>query len=198
MILSLKNLSDIQFGYQQRGQQFSSHKSLDGSHAIIQIKDIATDGAICHDHFSRITPSGNPNRYLINEGNVLFLSRGVRNIAIPVQIPLEKTIASYYFYVLRVQREDVLPEYLAWFINQPVTQATLAIRQHGSLLKMVPKKAFEELEINLPSLETQKIILKLEQLRRKEKQTMHHLVEARKRLIDGVGLQTARNGATNY
>lgn len=194
---ALKDIVTVQFGYQHRERNYPSHKSMEGSHAIIQIKDISIEGDLFHNQLSRVTPTGNPRRYLVSEGDVLFLSRGQRGIATSIKSPLKETIASYYFYILRVQKEHALPEYLAWFINQPTTQATLAVCQHGSLLKMVPKSAFEELKINLPPLEIQKTIVKLEQLRQKEEKTMRHLAEARKRLVGGVALQIAKGKITN-
>lgn len=193
----LKDIADIQFGYQHRDRDRLSVKEAEGSHAIVQIKDISETGELLTDRFSRITPSGNPNRYLVSEGDVLFLSRGQRGFAIPVREPLKNTVASYYFYILRAQRDRVLPEYLAWFINQPTTQVTLESFQHGSLMKMVPKSAFEELEIYLPPLELQKTITQLDQLRQKEEQTMRCLAEARRRLVDGLTLHAAREGNAN-
>src|SRR5712671_3645249 len=55
-----------------------------------------------------------------------------------------------YFYILRPNADRVDPEYLAWFINQPTTQACLERLQRGSHIKIIPKSAFEELEVVLP------------------------------------------------
>jgi restriction endonuclease S subunit len=84
------------------------------------------------------------------------------------------------------------PEYLAWFINQPTVQACLERLRRGSHIKIVPKSAFAELEVVLPPLGTQRAIVELERLRQKEADTMRRLVQARKRLVNGLALRAAQ------
>jgi Type I restriction modification DNA specificity domain len=111
---------------------------------------------------------------------------------VPVLQALENTVASYYFYILRPDADHVDPEYLAWFINQPTAQACLERLQRGSHIKIIPKSAFEELEVVLPPLATQRAIVELERLRQKEAYTMSRLVQARKRLIHALALRAAQ------
>ena len=48
--------------------------------------------------------------------------------------------------------QHVLPEYLAWFINQPPAQAYLTQQSRGTLVKLMPKSLFEKLEVPVPPL----------------------------------------------
>ena len=82
---------------------------------------------------------------------------------------LENTVAFYYFYILRPNLDRVDPEYLAWFINQPTTQTCLERLPRVPHIKIIPKSAFEELEVVLPPLATQRAIVELERLRQKER-----------------------------
>jgi len=182
---------DIQFGFQARERRHARVVNHHGSHSLIQIKDVDNAGNLLIDQLSKITPTGSVDRYLVTKGDVLFLSRGQNNIAITIRQPLENTLASYYFYILRANPKRVLPDYLAWFINQPSAQAFFGSAGQGSLVRMVPKSTFEELEIQLPSLNTQKAIAELDVLQKKEAHAMEHLVRSRKRLIDGLSLKAA-------
>jgi len=204
----LKDITDIQIGYQHRDKFRPIDRGSTGSHRIIQIKDLDLEdrfkgtvlerGGIAPyvwpGNLYQITPSGDADRYLVNKGDVLFLSRGQRSFAVSIAEPLENAIAAYYFYILRPDAERVLPEYLAWFINQPKAQSFLKRHQRGSHMQMISKTAFEELEVALPPLAIQRSIVKLEQLRQKEKHTMNRLANARKRLVNGIALQAALKG----
>jgi len=204
--MKLKNVAEIQIGYQHRDKGHPITTDSASTHQIIQIKDLDLEERFKHevierggsapymwpDNLYQVTPAGDAERYLVSQGDVLFLSRGQRTYAVPILQTLENTVASYYFYILRPDAARVAPEYLAWFINQPTTQACLERLQRGSHIKIIPKSAFEELEVILPPLATQRAIVALERLRQKEASTMSRLVQARKRLVNGLALRAAQ------
>jgi restriction endonuclease S subunit len=202
--MKLRDIAEIQIGYQHRDKGHPLNMGSTGSHRIIQIKDleerfkgevIERGGSapyVWSDSLYQVTPAGDAERYLVNHGDVLFLSRGQRTYAVPVLQTLENTVASYYFYILRPDADRVDAEYLAWFINQPTTQARLERLQRGSHIKIIPKSAFEALEVVLPSLAIQRAIVELERLRQKEAYTMGRLTQARKRLVNGLALRAAQ------
>ena len=203
--MKLREIAETQIGYQNRDSAHPASALAKGSHRIIQIKDLDLEGRFKSTVLDRggitpyiwpsnlfwVTPPGDARRYQVDRGDVLFLSRGQRPLAIPVSESLPETIASYYFYILRPDLNRALPEYLAWFINQSSARVYLESRQIGSHIKMIPKLAFEELEVALPPLATQRSIIELEKLRQKEEHAMAQLAKARKRLIDGVALKAA-------
>lgn len=207
--IKLRDLAELQIGYQHRDAAHRIGATTDGSHRIIQIKDLDFEGKFVADVFGqgvvlphvwsrglfKITPAGEAERYLVSRGDVLFLSRGQRTFAISVMESLENTIASYYFYILHPQAERVMPEYLAWYINQPSAQEYLESHKLGSHIKMVPKSVFEDIEIALPPIATQRVIVELERLRQKEEHAMARLVRARKHLVNRIALQAALTGS---
>ena len=204
--MKLRAIAEIQIGYQHRDKGHPINMGSTGTHRIIQIKDLDLEeqfkrevigrggSAPCVwlDNLYQVTPAGDAERYLVSQGDVLFLSRGQRTYAVPVLQALENTVASYYFYILRPDADHIDPEYLAWFINQPTAQACLERLQRGSHIKIIPKSAFEELEVVLPPLATQRAIVELERLRQKEAYIMSRLTQARKRLINGLALRAAQ------
>ena len=76
-----------------------------------------------------------------------------------------------------------MPEYLAWFINQPPAQAYLAQQSRGTLVKLLPKNVFEELEVPVPPLPVQRQIIEIESLRAREEGLLKRLISARLRLV---------------
>ena len=92
-------------------------------------------------------------------------------------------IPAYTFYILRPDPSRVLPEYLAWFINQPPAQAFLAQQSRGTLVKLLPKSVFEELEVPVPPLAVQRQVMDIEHLRAREEGLLKRLIAARRRLV---------------
>lgn len=196
----LGDVAGIAIGYQHRERV--SHVEH-GTHRLIQGKDIVRSEELADDsdgqsgwrvltqELDRVTPKGDASRYRIQPGDLLFVSRGTTNIAVPLVEPFVKPmpfdwdtlIPAYVFYIVRPARQRVLPEYLAWFINQPPAQAFLARHSRGTLVKLLPKGVFEELEVPVPPLEKQRCIVELEHLRAREEFLLKQLADARRRLV---------------
>jgi hypothetical protein len=209
MIQRLAQIAEVQLGYQHR--ETVSHVEH-GSHRLIQGKDIVRaeampDGGadaagwrVRTDQLDRVTPKGDADRYRLQPGDVLFVSRGTTNIAVPLTAETvrpvpenwDDLIAAYTFYILRPDTSRIVPEFLSWFINQPPAQSYLVQQSRGTLVKLVPKSVFEELQVPVPPIPLQRQIMEIERLRAREESLLKRLIEARRRvvqrsLLDAIG-----------
>jgi len=197
MTMKLRELAEIVIGYQHRERVLDAEH---GSHQMIQARDVVFEVVpeigfsgwrMKTDNLDRITPRGDASRYQLRPGDVLFVSRGVANIAIPMVSPYvepfpenwDSIIPAYLYYILHPKTDIVTAEYLAWFINQPPTQAALGRQLRGTLLKLLPKAEFETTEILVPSLAVQNKIVQLERLRAQEESLLKRLIATRQHLI---------------
>lgn len=171
MKTTLKQLAQVQIGYQTRGRIVPEAK---GACQIIQIRDLDDQCNLRPDGFYRMSPKGaNHERYQVNRGDVLFLSRGNRNLATAVNVNLERTIAAGYFFILRLASAAVLPEYLAWYINsEPAQQYIQNVARRGTYMPVVPKSALEALEVDVPPVRTQRTIVELDQLSKRDRKSV--------------------------
>ena len=187
----LKRLAKIQIGYQPRCRIEPDPK---GVCQIIQIRDLDEQGGLRTGGFCRITPeASNHARYQVNQGDVLFLSRGNRNVATPVGAKLHNTIAAGYFFILKLDSKTILPEYLAWYINSPPAQQFIQnVARRGTYTPVVPKSALEDLEVDIPSLRTQQTIVALDKLATKERSLLQKLEQRRSELVRAYCLQAAK------
>lgn len=215
MLHKLRDIADVQLGYQHREKVVDVEH---GTHRLIQGKDVVraeshpgdrVDTAswrIATGNLDRVTPRGDAARYQLRPGDVLFLSRGTTNVAVPLVAESvqpypanwDSLIAAYTFYVLRPDSCRVLPEYLAWFINQPPAQGFLARQSRGTLVKLLPKSVFEELEVPLPPLALQQSIVELERLRAREEGLLKQLAAARLRIVQRTCLDAIESHATEH
>jgi restriction endonuclease S subunit len=195
MKIFLKQLAQFQIGYQPRGR---IEPDPQGVCQIIQIKDLDDQGSLRTESLYRVTPEvSNYARYNVNQGDVLFLSRGNRNLATPVDVSLVNTIAAGYFFILKLNSAIVLPEYLAWYINStPAQQYIQNVARRGSHMLVVPKSALEDLEVDVPTLRTQQTIVALDKLSKKERSLLRKLEGRRNELIRALCLQSAKQKTT--
>ena len=129
------------------------------------------------EHELRMTPKGSPENYRVQKGDVLFISRGVRNCAAVVELVPERTIASATFYILRTH-PGVDPAYLAWCLNQPPTQAQIGQIRTGAGTPIVQRNVLGGIQIPVPPLKEQKRLAELGALMAEELKLRKRLVEA--------------------
>ena len=169
----IDELVEIQLGYQFRERLTMAS---DGTHQVIQVKDIDqfNDHRLVPSSLYRVAPKRDADKYIVTNGDVLFLSKGRRNSATLVDGLVEDmpwirpdgthgavrmpAIAAGYFFILRPRTDRLRPDYLAWAINAPPAQAYLQSVAGGSAMPFVTKQAFADLEIDVPSPERQRII----------------------------------------
>ncbi|MBT8420928.1 MAG: restriction endonuclease subunit S [Gammaproteobacteria bacterium] len=150
-----------------------------GSHQVILGKHLSILGMryhYCPEHDLKITPKGRVERYLVRAGDILFVSRGIRNQAVLVEDVPEKTIASATFYLLRV-RDGVDAAYLTWFLNQNLVQNQIGQVRTGAGTPIVQRKVFSDIVLCLPSLEEQHRIATLGACMVKERLLQQTLID---------------------
>jgi hypothetical protein len=185
----LRQLAQVQIGYQARRRIEPDPR---GVCRVIQIKDLNDQGELHTEGLCRITPESNYGRYQVHLGDVLFLSRGNRNFATPLNVILANTIAAGYFFILKLDSPTVLPDYLAWYINSAPAQQFIKNVARGTHMPVVPKSAFEDLEVDVPTLRTQQTIVALDKLSKKERSLLQKLEQRRSELVRASCLQAAK------
>ena len=186
--MKVSHIAEISSGYQFRGRV---QPDAAGNVAVLQVKDLK-DGdmlpridraALATVHFEK-----DPSKYLLEPGDVLFLSRGHRVFAAAIGDVPANVIIPNYFYRLRPKRSagSVLPEYLAWYLNSPKAQAQIKLVHAGSHMPVVALNDFNDLLIEVPPVAVQKSIVAVASLARREQQLLRELLELKQRLIDHV------------
>lgn len=190
MILKLKDIASIRVGYHTRGKIEPDPK---GKFPILQIKNLKEDHTFNPDDLIMIDPGRNVNDFIIKKKDILFLSRGWRNFAFMVDTTAHNVIAAYYFYIVRIENQSILPEYLTWYINQaPARNYIKTMARQGSAIPIVPKSAIENLPVEIPSLDIQRKIMELDSLYLRERQILEQISKAREKLIRAVCIQAVR------
>ncbi|MCS6915926.1 MAG: restriction endonuclease subunit S [Myxococcota bacterium] len=184
----LIDIAEVRMGY-----SFRSRLEADagGDVAVIQMKDIDDANLLHTESLTRIQMPDLKDRHLVQEGDLLFRSRGVTNSAALVGGDIGRAVLAAPMLLIRPKTEIVEPAYLQWFINHPSTQATLAGHAEGTLVKMISKGVLDHLKVVLPPRDKQRRIAEVAQLASREAALLEELRGRRKALLEGILLRSA-------
>jgi restriction endonuclease S subunit len=131
------------------------------------------------------------NRYLLETDDIIFRSRGQTNTCIILKTDLGRVVAAAPLMTLRVTSENVLPDYLCWWINQSIAQIHFERHAKGTSVRMISREALESLEINLPPIAVQRQIVELALLGEHEQELLSRLATAEKKKLNSILIKTA-------
>ncbi|QQS49316.1 MAG: restriction endonuclease subunit S [Acidobacteriota bacterium] len=188
-MVSLREIAAIRSGYLFRGRLEPDPR---GQYRIVQIGDINKDACrLPFDNLTRVDlPDINPN-HKIEEGDVLFISRGGRKQAIAQTEPLENTIATSQIFVIKPD-QTVLPEYLAWYLNQKPAQRYIDEHSTGTNVSLINIESLGGMPVEIPSIERQRQTVELYRLSLREKEIIERIQEKRRILVEEILLKSIR------
>lgn len=186
--VKLKEIASVRTGYPFRSKV---ERDPEGTVGVIQMKDIDDYNRLDLSDVYKVQLEDLSEQHLLQQYDLLFRSRGVTNTTALVTEKIEPFVAASPLMVIRVQSKNVNPEYLAWYLNKPCGQKQINRLAEGTSQLMVSKSAFAELVIDLPPLETQKVITEIAALSQREQQLMNELAQKRNVYIDAVLMQKA-------
>lgn len=185
----LPDVCTIHSGYTARGRLEGTD---DGGVLTIQLGDISADGIIHPERLTRVQLEGLPDRYFVRTGDVVFRSRGERNTASVLDDRLrEPALAVLPLLVLRPKIDVVMPEYLAWAINQPPAQRHFDLAARGTNIRMIPRSSLDDLNLEIPDIETQAKIVAIDALAEQERALALLVAETRRRMLSMILVERA-------
>ena len=92
-----------------------------------------------------LVAEGISEKHLLKNGDVLFAAKGTKNFAAVFENHNEPSVASTSFFVIRPSDKKVLPQYLAWFLNNHTTQTLLKGQAIGTSIPSISKQVLENL-----------------------------------------------------
>ncbi len=182
MTTRLADIAEIRMGYPFR----AAVKPVEGGRlAVVQMKDVGESVGLIPEACLRIEDE--PRRFdkhLLRVGDVLLQSRGSKFPSVVLDKPLH-AVAALGLIVIRPGRE-VLPAYLSWLLNQSRTREGLRAAAQGTYIPFLSKADIAGLNVSLPALETQRRVVQVDTLRRRERALHAELVKLTDQYTDAV------------
>lgn len=180
--MRLSEICTIQTGHTVRSRLDPAGQ---GGVLAIQLRDISPAGGIAPESLTRVALADVPSRFFVSAGDVIFRSRGERNTATALDSRFREPAAAILpLIVLRPKKDIALPEYVAWALNQPKAQRHFDAAARGTSIRMVPKSSLDELELDIPDLEIQRLIVQVDSLAAREQALTLLLAEKRRTLVN--------------
>jgi restriction endonuclease S subunit len=173
----LKNITNIQTG-------LFAKPSDKGDVIYLQSKHFDENGKLKSELHPDLMLNSISDKHLLKDGDVLFAAKGTKNFAVVYENQNPVAVASTSFFVIRSTNNNIIPEYLSWFLNHPETQKLIKDKARGTAIPSIRKTVLEELEISIPSFEKQKTVIKLSALIQKENELRMSILRQRKQLIE--------------
>ncbi len=178
IIEKIKNLVEVISGFSFR--RAISVKS-EGNSYVVQARDIKGDVYLSLDSLSKISLDGINTKAVIKEGDVLMAERGNFSAGV-AEKDLAGSVASSSVFILRPITEKITSEYLAVYFNSIHGRTNVTKAAKGALIKNISRKEFLELDVPIPTMEKQELIVDAY----KNKLKQEELLETKKELVGQV------------
>ncbi len=177
------DIATIYSGHPFRGK---IPEKLGGGIHVVQMKNISVDNHINWDSIIETVVTGKKQPDWLIKGDVLFAARGARNYVALIDKNIEQLVSSPNFYIIKINSEAVLPEFLVWQLNQKWLQNYFDRSAEGTLTKSVRRLVLENAEIHIPPIEKQEQILGLHKTLLQEKRLYSELIENADKLMNSI------------
>lgn len=147
----IKDIAEVILGFTFRK---TLKESTDGSMAVLQAKNITEKIIINEDDLIKIELDKNRTSAMAQNNDVVISSRGNFKSAV-LRSSQQPIIAAGSTYLIRLKSDEVLPEYLAVYLNSTNAQKQIKERTSGVVINALPKKGLEDIEVIIPSREQQ-------------------------------------------
>lgn len=182
----LKNITRIRFGL--------NAKTTDaGSISCIQGKDFDADLQLTpHTVYKLSSQNFNP-KDILQKDEIIFSGKGSRNYAVVWNNQIKEAVASSTFFILTIIDKIISPEYLAWYLNSEKAKSYFKPFFIGVTIPNITKKVLEDMDVAIPDLSTQKLIISTDKLIKEEAQLLQSIASKKEKVISQLLLNKISN-----
>ncbi|MBK8874358.1 MAG: restriction endonuclease subunit S [Bacteroidetes bacterium] len=157
----LQNIATITTGYYGQAEP-------EADLVCLQARNFDDNGSLVEVLYPELKATFKTKKHLLKDGDVLFAAKGSRSFATCYRLKDYPTaVASTTFFIIRLfenATKNVIPEYLVWVLNHASTKQKIIQTSSGSAVNSLSKSFLTELEIEVPTIETQKRIVTISNL----------------------------------
>ncbi len=184
----LKDIAELVSGYTFRD---AIKDDPMGSLLVLQGKNVPNDYSIRDlSGLVRISDDKIRNPYLLHQGDIIIVSRISALSSFRSAIfssNMDNIMPSSSVYVIRIKDADIMPSYVSLYLNSEIGQKKIFdLSSGGSYIRTIPIKSLIALEIPIPSIERQQIIVSLCDNIEKQAMIMRRMQDIHKGIMEKV------------
>ncbi|WKN29755.1 restriction endonuclease subunit S [Porifericola rhodea] len=179
MKVKIGDIAHLQFGFYAKPEEA-------GEVAYLQVKHFDKLGKVSSEMDAFIPMNKKNESHLLQNEDILFVGKGLRNFAWTYHSSIGPAIASSIFFVIKADKAKVLPEYLTTLFNLPQSQAYFQTLGAGSSIPSIRKSELEAFTINLPPLEVQEKAVAIKLLHEQDIELSHKIIAEKEKVYQSV------------
>jgi restriction endonuclease S subunit len=179
MKVKLSEIAQLQFGLYTK-------PTVKGNASYMQVKHFDDRGSQAYPIDTFVEIDQKNEAHLLEDGDILFVGKGMRNFAWTYHKSYGPAIASSIFYVIKVDKSKVLPDFLTTLFNTAQTQAHFQTIGAGSSIPSIRKSELDALMIKLPSLAMQQQIINIKKLHDQDMELSRKILSEKQNLYQAV------------
>lgn len=161
-----------------------------GDVRLVQLKHVSTEEGVRWDEVPQVKLPSTRKTSWLTDKDVIFSSRGTRTLAYPLVGTPERAVCAPQFFVISVKDANrLLPEFLAWQMNQRAAQDYFQTNATGSFIQNIRREVVEGLPIALPPMEEQRLIVKFWRAAQRERAVLKQLINNRDKQLEAMALK---------
>lgn len=189
MKLKLNEICDIKLGcYLSRFRDETlTEEQKKYKYKVLTLKSIQDEYQILEDSYDILEVEKEmKEEFIAKKGDsVVRLRRPVK--AVDITEKEEGIIIQSLFSIVRVKdKNKVLPEYITIYLNSKEVEKQLFTGIQGTSIMTISNQVLSQIEIEVPSIDKQLEIVKLDKLLKREKQLLELLQEKRRILFENI------------
>jgi hypothetical protein len=186
-VLTMGDVANISAGYPLRG---AADALPAGDVAVIQMSNVDPDAGVDWAGVKHVTLPSQRSASFLAPGDVIFTTRGSRNLAQALTDIPGPAVCSPHFFVFRVHNpSQIAPEFLAWQMNQRPAQEYFQREATGSYILNLRREVIERLSLAIPSRAHQQAIIELAAAAAEERLVLRNLIHNRNLQMDAIALE---------
>lgn len=177
----LGDISELITGYTFRGALKSE---LQGGNKVVLARHINEDGSMNYSSLIRINQELPRTNAFVSKNDVLLSSRGVFRAGVFAKDE-DNVIAASSIFILRIKKNEIIPEYIAIYLNSEAGQNGIQKILTGSTIKTILRRTLANLKIPIPPLQAQKQIVEIIENWRKREKLLSKKINLNKNIAQG-------------
>jgi len=172
---TIGDIAKLRAGCAYRGAE---SKLPPGEVAFVGYRNVDIETGIDWAEVSRVSLDLKRDPQWLEDGDILFASRGMNTYAYPVIAPPPKATCSPQFFVVTPKNLNTLSaEFLAWQINQAPAQSYLSRFADASTIRNIRRDVLAKMPIGIPPMERQHLIANYAKAARRAQQIHRALID---------------------
>jgi restriction endonuclease S subunit len=184
--MKLSDIASIKSGLVLSRKAADSYDSVIYKYNQLNLKCINENGTIDLDQLDYYESKEELNANYLSQVGDIIVRLTVPNTAALITDETKNIVVSSHFCMIRVNKKEILPEYLQWYLNSEIVKKQIAGSIMGSAFAAVKPGFYNELKLKLPSIKEQKIIAEFYKLAMKEIRLLEDLKQEKEMLYNYV------------